>query len=74
MPRRTGGFANSTSSCSIIVAKSAVIMLDILIRGCSKEKLDPASSSFASLSSPISLLRSLLRQRVPDISDAGRVG
>lgn len=43
-------FANSTSSRSIIVAKSAVIMLDILIRGNSKEKLDPTSCVFFSAS------------------------
>ena len=50
------GFANSTRSRSIIVAKSAVIMLDILIRGNSEEKLDPSFCVFfsASLSSPSS--------------------
>lgn len=43
------GFANSTRSRSIIVAKSAVIMLDILIRGNSKEKLDPSFCVFFSV-------------------------
>lgn len=51
--------ANSTWSRSIIVAESAVIMLDILIRGNSRGKLDlsrrSASSSAPLFSLPFSL-------------------